>query len=135
MARDVLEKYPMNDRAMTQLQDAGLDTGNLQEIKDLHARVLALDGEYAKFNSDHADRRFSTGRLGDSTLRSYQYMVWATAYTEGASKGLEWADLVIETLKARMPEKFEQDREGAGIRAWQSGRARLTAVASGSARP
>jgi hypothetical protein len=129
LARDVLQKYPLNDRAMTQLQDAGLDTGNLQEIKDLHLRVLSLEGEYGSYNAGHTDRRLSTSRLSDSVLRSYQFMVWATAYTEGSAKALEWADHVIETLRARMPEKFASDKREGVVKAWPLLSARDTVAA------
>jgi hypothetical protein len=119
LARDALKQYPLNDRAMTQLQAVAIDSDNLQGVKELHFKILSLANSMADFNRRHPGRKLDAGRLSDSILRSYQWMIWATAYTHGSAKGLEWADKVIETLRNRMPEKFRLDRSSSGmIPAW-----------------
>jgi hypothetical protein len=112
LARDVLEKYPLNDRALTQLQSSALSEGNLEEIKALHLKVMALGQGVADFNESHPNRRYDFGRQSDSIFRSYGFMVWAMAYSEGSAKGLEWTERSIKELTAQMPEKFAGDSEG-----------------------
>jgi hypothetical protein len=112
LARDVLERYPLNDRALTQLQSEALDESNLQEVKALHERVLALKQGIADFNLRNPTRRYDTGRASDSIFRSFGFMVWAMAFTDGSAKGLEWTEKMIETLRLQMPEKFEPDSFG-----------------------
>jgi hypothetical protein len=137
LVRDVLRQYPLSDRALTQLQDVDLDNSNytldnspFDEIRELHGRVLGLEQKYDEFARSHPGRRLETSRLPDSVLRSYQFMVWAVAYTEGSAKALEWADRVIAMLREKMPEQFVDDKYIAGlVRAWPLLSARDTVAA------
>jgi hypothetical protein len=109
VARDVLQRYPLNTRAMTQLQAIANDRSHSAEVLRLHGEVLRSRQTMVDWNRDHPEQYYDFNRANESLVISCQWAVYAVADLQGSTEALKWADLAIDGLKAELPGHFDGD--------------------------
>ncbi len=139
LAQNVLEQYPLNNRARTQLQSFALDAGEFGTVLRRHEEILAVRDQINAVNRQQAGRLMvDTMRADSNVIGSYQFAVLARAELEGCLKALTFADHSIASLKTLLPGQF-QARPGETVTgAWPLMEARATverALAAGYGAP
>jgi hypothetical protein len=109
IARDVLDRYPLNTRAMTQLQAIANDRSHSAEVLRLHGEVLRARQMMVDRNRDQPEQFYDLNRAHESVVISCQWAVYAVADLQGSTEALKWADRAIDGLKAELPGYFEGD--------------------------
>jgi hypothetical protein len=130
LAEDSLERYPLNHRAMSQLQFHR--AGNPEEVLVLGERILSAGAAIGQFARENPGRYYDDGRFRDSLFMSCQEVVYAIADMEGSAAGLKFAERSIAFLKEKLPDSFRGDSRGPSIaEAWPLLEARYTLLEHG----
>ena len=139
LAHNVLEQYPLNNRARTQLQSFALDAGEFGPVLRLHEEILAVRDQINAVNRQQAGRLMvDTMRADSNVIGSYQFAVLARAELEGCLKALTFADHSIASLKTLLPGEFQAKPGETVTGSWPLMEARATverALAAGYGTP
>ncbi len=108
LAENVLEQYPLNNRARTQLQSFDLDAGHYAEVLQRHREILEVRDQINVLNAQNAGRVIIDPIRADANvIGSYQFAVLARAELEGCIRALAFADHSIASLKTLLPGQFK----------------------------
>ena len=139
LAQNVLQQYPLNNRARTQLQSFDLDAGNYGAVLRRHEEILSVRDQINTRNQQQAGRIIVDPMRADSNvIGSYQFVILARAELEGCLKALAFADHSIASLKTLIPGQFKAKPGETVTGAWPLMEARATverALAAGYGTP
>jgi hypothetical protein len=108
LALDVLEQYPLNNRARNQVQNFLLRSGQFAGILQCHEEILSVYQEILSLNRELAGRKeIDTRRAEWNLMDSYGLAIYAHAELEGCLKAIAFADQSISSLKTQLPGQFK----------------------------
>ena len=110
LAEDVLAQYPLNPRAMLQLQLERFTLGQHGRVRELHESMIAAFGEALKGQLGGVPgRAYSPETWTDRIADSCYLMVFVTAAEKGETAAAEWAAEMKERLARAAPQSFAGD--------------------------
>jgi hypothetical protein len=108
LIENVLQQYPLNNRARNQLQRLDLHAGNYAAVLNRHEEILAIRDRIETMNRMAGGRvSIDPTRANSSVIGSYHFAVLARAELEGCLKALAFADNSIASLRTQLPGEFK----------------------------
>ena len=111
LAEDVIERYPLNNRARTQLQGHAYLSGDYQRVFELATEIrenyVALGAANARMSGS---REYDPGRATRNLANCEQLCAYALAEVADSRKALEFTDTVISKFKNELG-PFESEKE------------------------
>ncbi len=114
LAADVLERYPLNNRARTQLQAFAYQAGDYRRVLELRDEAVARAKDLRlSAGSLPWDRRYDRARVAHNRANSEQLAALAIAELAGSQKAIAYAKAALTDLGDRYgPWASEEEFEG-----------------------
>lgn len=106
---DVLQKYPLHQRARTQLQAYYGANGNPVGVIRLHQEIQTVIPRLHALNAQNPSRQFDMKETPMALIHSSQWMIYAIAEKDGSKPALEWAMKIIPAFETQFPHYFRGD--------------------------
>jgi hypothetical protein len=104
LARDVWEQYPLNMRALTQLQGIAYRAGNYDRVIELREDVVKSFQESEAYNREHVGvRGYDMTRVHENLSNAEQVITYALDKRDGPEAALAYANGVLGVLVKSYP--------------------------------
>lgn len=113
LASDVVTRYPLNIRGMTQLQGVAFRAGDYDAVIALQERIVAAFEESELYNEAHAGvRGYDMGRVHEGLGDGEQLVVFALAKRDGLDAAYAYGKARLRDLVRRYPMVYVNEEEG-----------------------